>query len=252
MRITIEWKGQSLSADLNKPLHIAIPLQDGPDDQPNAYGAPPFETTPYKSGDFVGSIDAGSPVNFYNIRLNPHGNGTHTESVGHIKKGEYAIHNCLQKSHVVAELISVYPTKMEDGDIVIHAETLDMLRQHEADALIVRTLPNQIEKQFQKYTGTNPPYFTPESMQWIHDHDYKHLLTDLPSVDKEEDAGALKSHRIFWQSETSPRIHRTITEMVFVANDIKDGIYLLDIQIAPLILDASPSRPVLFKLKKEL
>jgi hypothetical protein len=88
-------------------------------------------------------------------------------------------------------------------------------------------------------------------MQLIHDRGYTHLLTDLPSVDREEDGGALTSHKIFWQVETSPRVQRTITEMIYVANDIEDGIYLLNIQIAPLILDASPSRPVLFKLEEE-
>ena len=251
MHITTNWKGQRYCADLSKPIHIAIPLRDGPEHQPNAYGAPPYETAPYKSGDFVGAIEAGSPVNYYNVRLNPHGNGTHTETVGHIATGGYAIHECLNASHVIAELITVYPVEREDGDIVIHRKTLEALCRHEADALIVRTLPNPSEKQIRKYTGTNPPYFTPEAMQWIHDRNYMHLLTDLPSVDRESDGGALKAHKIFWQVETSPLIHKTITEMIYVANDIEDGIYLLNIQIAPMILDASPSRPVLFKLTEE-
>ena len=248
MFVTIESKGQKLRANLSNPLHIAIPLQDGLAHQPNAYAAPPFEATPYRSGDFVGAIEAGAPVNYYNVRLNPHGNGTHTETVGHILKGYYAIHECLSDTHIIAELISLHPTKREDGDIVIQAETLDALCQHDTDALIVRTFPNEAEKRVRKYTGSNPPYFSPEAMQWIHDHNYRHLLTDLPSVDREVDGGALTAHKIFWQAETSPLIHRTITEMVYVANDIEDGIYLLNIQVAPLILDASPSRPVLFRL----
>jgi kynurenine formamidase len=250
MRITFEWKGQIVSADLTKPLHIAIPLRDGVDNQPNAYGAPPFETAPYKSGNFTGSIEAGAAVNYYNVRLNPHGNGTHTETLGHITSGGTAIHESLQDAFVVAELISVYPATQEDGDEVLIAKTLEALRQNEAEALIIRTLPNESDKLTRQYTGTNPPYFTSGAMQWIHERNYNHLLTDLPSVDREDDGGALIAHKIFWQTETSPRIHRTITEMVFVANDIKDGLYLLNIQVAPLILDASPSRPVLFKLNK--
>lgn len=250
MIVTIEWNGQRHSADLSKPLQIAIPLRDGLENQPNAYGAPPFETSPYQSGDFIGAIEAGSPVNYYNVRLNPHGNGTHTETIGHIAEGKYAIHECLKETHVIVEVISVYPTKGDNGDIVIEAETLKALCSHEASALIVRTLPNPSEKQFRKYTGTNPPYFTVDAMQWVHEQNYNHLLTDLPSVDREEDGGALKAHKIFWQAKTSPLINRTITEMVYVANDIEDGIYLLNIQIAPMILDASPSRPVLYRLKK--
>ncbi len=251
MHIKIEWNGRVLIADLSKALHIAIPLRDGIDNQPNAYGAPPFETKPYKSGDFVGTIEAGSPVNYYNVRLNPHGNGTHTETIGHIVEGDFAIHTCLGDSHMIAEVISVCPQKADNGDMVIHPESLGTLQKHKTEALIVRTLPNEAKKQFFKYTGTNPPYFSAAAMQWIIDQNYKHLLTDLPSVDREVDQGALTSHKIFWQTETSPQIHKTITEMVYVANDIKDDIYLLNLQIAPLILDASPSRPVLFKLNEE-
>jgi hypothetical protein len=40
----------------------------------------------------------------------------------------------------------------------------------------------------------------------------------------------------------------TITEMVFVPDAVADGIYLLNIQIASLETDASPSKPVLYPL----
>ena len=172
MQITIEWRGRKYGADLNKSRHISIPLRDGVDHQPNAYGAPLFETVPYKSGNFTGSLESGSPVNYYNVRLNPHGNGTHTESIGHIAAGKLPIHECLKDTHVIAELISVYPTKMDTGDTVIHAETLSALKEHKADALIVRTLPNETKKKFRKYTGNNPPYFSLDAMNWIHAQGY--------------------------------------------------------------------------------
>jgi hypothetical protein len=40
----------------------------------------------------------------------------------------------------------------------------------------------------------------------------------------------------------------TITEFVFVDNFIADGTYLLNLQLAPMENDASPSRPVLYKV----
>ena len=42
----------------------------------------------------------------------------------------------------------------------------------------------------------------------------------------------------------------SITEMVYVPNSTADGVYLLSLQVAPILLDAAPSRPVLFPLVK--
>jgi hypothetical protein len=45
------------------------------------------------------------------------------------------------------------------------------------------------------------------------------------------------------------RINSTITEMIFVNNEVKDGSYLLNLQIASFENDASPSKPILFEVK---
>jgi len=248
MEVKLKWQNKSYWADLAKPMHIAIPLRNGIEHQANAFGAPPFEASPLKAGNFVGSLEAGASVNFYNVRVNPHGNGTHTETVGHITVGEAAIHTQLNVSHCVAEVVSVYPTKVSNGDRLISKDVLEEMTRNRSDALIVRTLPNEKDKMTRKYTGTNPAYFSEEAMRWIVGKSYKHLLTDLPSVDREEDGGALVSHKLFWGLPENKLDKRTITEMIYVDNDIDDGLYLLDLQIAPLILDASPSRPVLYKL----
>jgi hypothetical protein len=41
----------------------------------------------------------------------------------------------------------------------------------------------------------------------------------------------------------------TITELAFVPDDVKDGLYLLNLQVAPFDNDAAPSRPLLFRLE---
>ena len=43
------------------------------------------------------------------------------------------------------------------------------------------------------------------------------------------------------------RIKNTITELIYVPNDVEDGEYLLNIQIAPFESDCAPSRPVLLR-----
>ena len=76
----------------------------------------------------------------------------------------------------------------------------------------------------------------------------EHLLIDLPSVDREVDEGKLLSHNAFWNTSGEIRFQATITELIFVADAIEDGQYLLHLQIAPFHNDATPSKPVLYKL----
>jgi kynurenine formamidase len=240
------------TAILDEGMDISIRLQEWPA-QPNAFHAPQFEMLPFRSGDFIGAIASGSPVNFFDMRINPHGNGTHTECARHILPLDWSVTDSVPGGLLTAELISVYPELKPDGDRCISRESLELLINGAAgvDALIVRTLPNTEDKLMRKYSGTNPPYFSPEAIQWISDRGYRHLLTDLPSVDREEDDGKLTAHHIFWETEKKVRKDKTITELIFVNNNIEDGLYLLDIQVINIDLDASPSRPVIYKLNKE-
>lgn len=243
-QLSIDWKGKTLQADLNHGYCLAIPL-DHVHAQPNAFFAPLYEATPVKAGDWIGDTRNGSPVNFYNIRINPHGNGTHTECVGHISLERYAIHEALSDGFWVAQLISVYPTTKENGDRVIDQLDWDL----DVEAIIIRTLPNHPDKLVRHYSGSNPPYLDPAVAARMADADIRHLLLDVPSVDREEDGGALLAHKAYWQYPVAPRFDATITEMAYVDDAIPDGYYLLQIQIPAIDLDASPSRPYIYPLK---
>ncbi|MCF8246419.1 MAG: cyclase family protein [Saprospiraceae bacterium] len=252
MKIKFENNGLSYTSDLSHPLDLSIPLRAGLEN-PNCYWAPPVEIWPVVAGDFVGDTNQGGAVNFKNITLNPHGNGTHTECVGHISTEKFTINECLTSFHFLAKLATVYPTKMPDGDRVVLRHQLEELVQlGEAEAFILRTLPNDDHKLTANYSGTNPPYFHHEAVDWLVQCGIQHLLLDLPSVDREEDGGKLLAHRAFWRYGGQPadiRKNCTITELIFVGNDIQDGVYLLNLQITSLELDASPSKPVLFEVK---
>jgi hypothetical protein len=66
------------------------------------------------------------------------------------------------------------------------------------------------------------------------------LLIDLPSVDKEKDEGKLLAHKAFWNVtdvndlNLDARLEATITEMIYVPDNVADGSYLLNLQIASL------------------
>jgi kynurenine formamidase len=205
-----------------------------------------------RTDSFVGSIEEGSPVNFFNLRINPHGNGTHTECVGHIKSGDFSIGRSLSTFHFRAQLISVYPEKKESGDRVIELSHLRGQWEPEdaADALIIRTLPNPDEKRSQIYSGTNPPFFSSEAIDYIVSRQIKHLLVDLPSIDPESDDGRLAAHKSFFNFSGSVRTESTISELIFVPDKIRDGNYFLQLSVLRLDLDVSPSRVVIYELKE--
>ncbi len=250
MKIEVHLQGNKYWVDLSNGMDISIPLKNG-SRGPKCFYAPDFKIEPVIAGDFVGSTECGSPVNFKNLMINPHGNGTHTECAGHITSLPLTIHQCLKNFHFIAILISIRPQNSENGDHII---TADLLKEHlnqssEFNTLIVRTLPNDIGKLTRDYSGTNPTYFTTTAIQYINSLGIKHLMTDLPSIDREEDGGTLAGHKAFWDYPDFSDTSKTITEMVFAPDFIQDGLYFCNIQIASIESDASPSKVVLYKLE---
>ena len=239
--------------DLSKPIDISIPLSNT-DANPIAWYIEKPEIKPVKFGDWVGKVSEGSSTNFNNIFFNPHGHGTHTECLGHITREFYSINQCLKQFFFTAELISVEP-KLSGTDLIItKTQIKDGLNDETPEAIVIRTLPNETAKKHRNYSHTNPPYLTEEAATYIKEIGVKHLLIDLPSVDREEDEGRLLAHKAFCnvknlnQLNTDARLDCTITEMIYVNDAVKDGSYMLNLQIASFENDASPSKPVLYAL----
>ena len=234
--------------DLNKPLDISIPLRAG-NENVIAWYAPPVTIEPVRMGDWVGNVAQGGSVNFNNVFFNPHAHGTHTECVGHISKEFYSLNQHLKTFFFLSKLISVTPEKINDDLVITKQQITSQLKNEIAEALIIRTLPNDITKHTRHYSNTNPAYLHHEAAQWMCENGVKHLLLDLPSVDKEKDDGKLLAHHAFWNYPNATRFDATITELIFVDDKIKDGTYLLNLQITSLENDASPSKPVLFAVE---
>lgn len=259
MIISLKHKDQCYTCNLARPIDCSIPVG-----KVNCFHSTQYQTTPYKAGHFIGSIAEGGPVNFFDIVMNPHGNGTHTECIGHITIDQESINDTLKQFHFIAGVISIAITKLSNGDEVIDHQHLEeayiQLGYHQSrpDALMIRTMPNSINKLTMDYSDTNPPYLTKEAMQYLVNMDVKHLLLDLPSVDREYDEGKLACHRIFWNMSISgrkgdhntPRHDRTITELIYIPDTVTDSLYLLNLQIPSINLDATPSKPVIYKLNQ--
>ena len=241
--------------DLSKPIDISIPLSNT-DKNPIAWYIEKPEIEPVKFGDWIGKVSEGSSTNFNNIFFNPHGHGTHTECLGHITRDFYSINQCLKQFFFKAELISITPEDIK-GDLVITKNQIEKaLNGKIPEAIIIRTLPNSESKKHKNYSKTNPPYLAEEAAIFIREIGIQHLLIDLPSVDREEDEGKLLAHKAFWNVKNvnnlndDARLNCTITEMIFVEDTIQDGSYILNLQIASFENDASPSKPILFKISE--
>jgi arylformamidase len=238
---------------LNDPIDLSLPLEADAIG-PRAWYVGTVRMEPVQDGEKRYSVKDGAPVNFRNVSFNPHGHGTHTESVGHISPDVLpSVGNMLGRYWFTAQLVSIMPEhRRTAGGDEDHVITLGHLRgiigDHPPEALVLRTLPNDATKRTRVWSGTNPTYVEAEACAWLRSIGIRHLLLDVPSVDRERDEGKLAAHHAFWDFPHSVDTKRTITEMIFVPDEVRDGDYILELQLPQFMNDAAPSRPVLYAI----
>jgi kynurenine formamidase len=243
-----------INIDLSKPIDISIPLTSN-GQNPIAWYLEQPEIKPVQVGDWVGKVTEGSSTNFNNIFFNPHGHGTHTECLGHITHAFFSINQCLKQFFFKAQLISIAPEQTGDDKIITKEQIKIALAGKNPEAVVIRTFPNETQKKTNNYSHPNPPYLAEDADIYLREIGVKHLLIDLPSVDREEDEGKLLAHKAFWNVKNTKdinpdvRLDCTITELIFVDDAIKDGNYMLNLQIASFENDAAPSKPILYEIR---
>jgi arylformamidase len=269
-QIWLESEGRRFAVALARGVSLAIPLDlQGP--QPAHFGAPAARSEPLAAGDFVGDTRAGGSCNCETVTLVPHCNGTHTEGPGHVTRERLSVHASAMKPLYLAALVSVTPEDAagseetsdptpRPGDRLITAQALAAALARfggaPIEAVAVRTRPNSVDKLSRDWMAPPlPPYFSREAMTLLVQLGVRHLLTDLPSVDRLLDEGRLAGHRVFFgmprEGRAAAEVGRpdaTITEMIFVPDTLPTGLYALSLQLAAWVSDAAPSRPILFPL----
>jgi kynurenine formamidase len=269
MKISVHLSGQDYSIDIENPIEVSIPLRFN-GEQPNTYHVPPAQSKTYEDQYFIGDTRRGGSCNFETFTLTPHCNGTHTECVGHIATDRISVHKMLNQLLIPSTLISIEPESAGDtsetylpdkseSDNMITAKTLYYKLNNSPkdflNGLLIRTLPNEETKKSRNYENLPPPFFSLEAIDYLTELGVEHLLIDLPSVDRAYDDGKLSVHHSFWavpqgSHDVDPDAcsMKTISEMIFVPDDVADGNYFLNIQIPAFVADAAPSRPVLYKI----
>lgn len=246
MKVVFEDREVSLGAGIDISMEVG---------NPNKYmrawylSEPTIE--PVRMGDFVGSVQEGSSVNFMNIQFNPHAHGTHTESYGHITKEFYSVNEIRLPLLMKCALVTISGEQIGEDRVVGLDQMKAALAQMEGEieALVLRTRIHPEEENIQvDFSETNPTFVDASVADFLVERGINHFLIDLPSVDKEKDGGSLSFHHAFWQIPESPRKEATITEFVNIPAQIKDGLYALNLQVSAFHNDAAPSRPVLYSL----
>nr|WP_321232322.1 cyclase family protein [uncultured Psychroserpens sp.] len=247
MIATIQFNSRKLQIDLSKPLDISIPMRASKSNV-NAWYIDEPKIEPVMFDEDIISVKDGAAVNFRNIQFNPHAHGTHTECVGHITEEIHSINQNLKQFFFLAEVITVAPEELNDDTVISKAQLQFALGNKKRDAIVIRTIPNLKDKLSHQYSNTNWTYLKEDAVAFLVKKGIKHLLIDLPSIDREEDGGELKSHKAFWNFHGKLRKDATITEFIYVPNSVEDGEYFLNLQIAPFENDATPSKPILYKI----
>jgi kynurenine formamidase len=233
------------------------------------YDVPPAQALPYRSGEWTGDVKQGGSCNFDTWRLTPHCNGTHTETLGHLTEPRPAIATVLRQPLCTAVLVTVAPVlatvsletytpTLDPADQVLTQQNLELALEAalgsppEApfpQALVIRLPKTPGEAPWKDYTQTAAAFFTTEAMAYLAELPLSHLIVELPSLDRARDEGLLSNHRLWWglaPGSTDPTDarypFRTITELVWVPDELADGHYIVDIQPLSWMAEAAPSR----------
>ena len=268
--LTMDIGGRPYRVAADPVADVSLPL-DFHGAQPSHFGAPMARARPLEIGSFVGDTTQGGSCNCDVMSLTPHCNGTHTECVGHVTDDPVSVADLARLSLSPALVLSVPvypasecgesadPTPLDDDQLVTAralGQALGRSASEPPKALLIRTLPNGSEKRTRDYAaGAIPPFLSLQAIDLLLDWDVRHLLVDLPSIDRAHDDGRLAGHRRFWglppdgvSSADATRADATITEMIYIPDHVADGVYALSLQLAPFVADAAPSRPLLFEL----
>ena len=290
MKITIDLQSTRYQVSMENSWSLAIPVNfNQPSQQPNHFSANAALASPMHADGFIGDTKQGGSCNVNELTINPHCNGTHTESIAHICdfssnstfisdiEGNEALAPTLAQLNLPAlipcAVISItpelalesndnYSPKFYEHDLIISSYALkkSLINYNNAQlqALVIRSLPNNTNKQQQAYNSENQPsFFSREAILYLNERGVEHLLVDLPSIDRLHDDGLMTCHHLFWQVDEGSHqinknslVNKTITEMAFIDNEIPDDFYFINIQTPAFHNDAAPSRPVLFSAKE--
>ncbi|WP_170246303.1 cyclase family protein [Colwellia hornerae] len=236
LQISVELNDTRYQINIENSWSLAIAVNfNQATQQPNHFSAKAALASPMQAGSFIGDTQQGGSCNVNELTINPHCNGTHTESIAHIchyamntpkeNDTELATHHDEKRALTLAQLnipalmpcavISITPElalKSDEhyrpdfypADAIISRTLLKKACRYynneQLQALVIRTLPNDKSKCQQAYSPDNQPaFFSREAILYLNERGVEHLVVDLPSIDRLHDEGLMTCHHLFWQ-----------------------------------------------------
>ena len=224
--------GPGLAVDLARPrdLSLRFELVDEPSSSSSgtarAFGLPAGTTRAVAVGAFVGDVRRGGSCNCETLVITPHGDGTHTEGVGHLLDERLPVVDLIDArgpaalALIPALLVTVAPRALAsvaddvagnhapDDRVVDELSLVDAIAHAmsrapatmqgwRALALVIRTARGEDVRRT-RFSGTNPAYLTVDAAELVRTRGFHHVLVDLPSLDREDDGGLLGAHHAFF------------------------------------------------------
>jgi len=188
-------------------------------------------------------------VNCDLLTLCVHGAGTHTESPRHVYGEGLPAYRAAPDDFILAQVFDckrvpkseakdAYAGQSSDEDFMVERASFEELH-----AGVVAVIARVYDVLVDDFSQSNPAYFSDEAMRHLRAQGVRHFLTDLPSVDRENDGGKVSAHKSFFGSADA---ERTITELCDL-RALSPGLYALSLQVPAFESDAAPSRPIVFR-----
>ena len=254
---------------LTKDIGVRFDMNSGIDLSNEFYKEPPIVDVfglPSETKETLYSLDE-TPVNVDKLTLCCHNNRTHTESTAHVFKDGLNISDCSSLTHFGCIVISVEPVSIRTLSDDQYRYECGAEMGRERDSSVTKSMiQSRIEELLSKYKDhpeitsffkqsifirmigdiqcdEHWPFLSNDAMEYLHDTFSNVFGINLPSVDRME-SPKVPNHRIWFGHAKSTRL---ITEGLQFGDDINDGLYVLDLQLAPIAdTDAVPTRPVIY------
>src|SRR5687768_11683032 len=104
--------GPGLSVDLSRPLDLSVRVAFT-EERSRAFGLPPASTRAVEGGTFVGDVRRGGSCNCETHVITPHGDGTHTEGVGHLLAERVPVLDLVDATLLPCLVVSVMPSRLD-------------------------------------------------------------------------------------------------------------------------------------------
>ena len=261
MKINIEHNNNKYEINSEDGVSISIPMHFNNDNNPKFYDENNPKREFYTDNDVEYKLEKNSGCNVPLIKLNVHCSGTHTETASHVFNDTYSIGSLSNLNFIPALLISLNPcsntedryhSEISADDKIISKNILEESigsKTDFMDCIIIRTLPNGEDKKNRNYNHLSHPFLSNDAIRFLRKKGVKHIIIDTPSIDRADDGGELKNHKIFFLNDDKSINKNTITELTYIPDTCTDGRYFVCIGFPNFQLDAAPSNPVIYKTR---